>query len=225
MGSAPVERLIDPQMLQPGETASVQKPDIKLPWKRYIAFAQEEALLGAEITDRDLKSLLTIWVDELNTVVLTEQICEDGVRAVRVSSWTAWMAKKRMAPAKQKLAMSKEAFLADLSGKMLAGMPPHLYHDKVAHVRVGSELCSEEMQFNEVRQRVVRAALAKLTGIDLEPLPADHTPRIQICASGGGYRAMIATLGALIGLEECGVLDTVTSIAGLSGSTWAMAGW
>jgi phospholipase A2 len=72
---------------------------------------------------------------------------------------------------------------------------------------------------------VVRAALAKLTGIDLEPLPADHTPRIQICASGGGYRAMIATLGALIGLEECGVLDTVTSIAGLSGSTWAMAGW
>src|SRR5690606_34383497 len=62
-------------------------------------------------------------------------------------------------------------------------------------------------------------------GQDLSSLKPIHTPRIHVCASGGGYRAMVATLGALIGMEEPGLLDCVSTIAGLSGSTWAMASW
>lgn len=45
---------------------------------------------------------------------------------------------------------------------------------------------------------------------------------IAIVASGGGSRAMNATLGALKGLHEIGVLPTVSYICGLSGSTWAI---
>lgn len=49
--------------------------------------------------------------------------------------------------------------------------------------------------------------------------------RIGVCASGGGIRAMLATLGVLRGLEQINLLDTVTSISCLSGSTWALLPW
>ena len=104
---------------------------------------------------------------------------------------------------------------------MIAGMESHLYSKTEATVRCGSELCSEELQFLQVRQAVTRKAMEGLTGLDLS---ADvHTPCIQICASGGGYRnEFVATLGAaLIGMEEFGLVDAVTAMSGL----WAMAAW
>jgi len=49
--------------------------------------------------------------------------------------------------------------------------------------------------------------------------------RIGICVSGGGFRAMIATVGLLHGLDRIGLLNCILSIATLSGSTWALATW
>jgi hypothetical protein len=225
-GSATVERLTEPTLLQPGEASKVQKPDLKMGWKRYIAFAQDEALLTASPKPKEFEALLCIWVDELNTVVLTEELCEDGVRAVRASSWMAWSARRKAAPATHKLQQTKEAFLADINGKLVAGLEPHLHSNTVARVRHGPELCSEEHQFNEMREPIVHKALGRLLpGVDMSLLPVDLTPRISVCASGGGYRAMVATIGSLIGMEQTGLLDTVMSISGLSGSTWAMASW
>lgn len=257
MGSAPVERLSVPALLQPGETAKMKKvsrkrdspaaatekgrtqlgslrsaplrcvslqPDIKLPWKRYIAFG-DEAQLKAEITDKEFASVLNIWVDEVNTVVLTEKLQEDGVRALKVQSWAAWSAAKKMAPVAYKYTTTKEAFISDFHGKMIAGMEPHLHSKDIATVRHESDLPSDELQFMELRGKVTRKAIESITGMDLSSLTNMQLPKIQICASGGGYRAMIATLGALIGMEEFGLLDAVTAMTGLSGSTWAMAAW
>ncbi|HLB94119.1 MAG TPA: hypothetical protein VJJ81_02635 [Candidatus Babeliales bacterium] len=56
-------------------------------------------------------------------------------------------------------------------------------------------------------------------------LSATNTPHIGIVASGGGYRAMIATLGFLMGLEKIGVLDSTLYMSALSGSTWMLAPW
>lgn len=43
---------------------------------------------------------------------------------------------------------------------------------------------------------------------------------VAVLGSGGGPRAMSALYGSLAGLQELGVLDTVTYLAGVSGSTW-----
>jgi phospholipase A2 len=152
-------------------------------------------------------------------------IRDDGVRAVKVSSWAAWAARKKMAPAAAKVSAAHEAFLSDLHGKLIAGMEPHAYSKTVARVRCGRELSSEEQQFNAMRGRVVKKGIQALTGVDCSELDPISVPRIQICASGGGYRAMVATLGSLIGMEETGILDCVTAMSGLSGSTWTMASW
>lgn len=49
--------------------------------------------------------------------------------------------------------------------------------------------------------------------------------RIALCLSGGGFRAMTATMGLLKGLKEIDYLDHVIAAAALSGSSWALAPW
>lgn len=54
-----------------------------------------------------------------------------------------------------------------------------------------------------------------------------HTrlPRLALCLSGGGLRAMIGSLGFLQALEDTQVLDAIIYISSLSGSSWAVSGW
>uniref|UniRef100_A0A668AS89 Phospholipase A2 n=1 Tax=Myripristis murdjan TaxID=586833 RepID=A0A668AS89_9TELE len=50
-----------------------------------------------------------------------------------------------------------------------------------------------------------------------------QVPVIAVVGSGGGTRAMTGLFGSLRGLQQIGVLDAVTYITGVSGSTWAMS--
>ena len=47
-----------------------------------------------------------------------------------------------------------------------------------------------------------------------------QVPVVAVLASGGGTRGMSSLYGSLAGLQELGVLDTVTYLSGVSGSTW-----
>jgi phospholipase A2 len=58
-----------------------------------------------------------------------------------------------------------------------------------------------------------------------QPTYAERVPKIAVCASGGGLRAMIGTLGFLQAMQEGGLLDHTSYLCGLSGSTWALSGW
>jgi phospholipase A2 len=59
----------------------------------------------------------------------------------------------------------------------------------------------------------------------LTPNYSKRVPKIAVCASGGGLRAMIGTLGFLQAMQEGELLDLTSYICGLSGSTWALSGW
>ncbi len=50
-------------------------------------------------------------------------------------------------------------------------------------------------------------------------------PRIAVCYSGGGFRAMIATLGFWKGLSDTGLVDSILYTSNLSGSTWCSMPW
>ncbi|KAJ3103903.1 hypothetical protein HDU96_009094 [Phlyctochytrium bullatum] len=89
-----------------------------------------------------------------------------------------------------------------------------------AEVRVGTGLAEEERRFVEERRKGVARALSRFLGEEVKP---EDVPIIGIAASGGGCRAMVSTLGAVQGLSDLGLLDACTYMAGVSGSTWAMA--
>lgn len=107
--------------------------------------------------------------------------------------------------------------------------PIDSHSSQTAMVRRGSELAPEEALFvaeRKTRARIfLQAELSKRYGEEYNRLTEHEVPTIGICFSGGGYRAMFATLGYLEGLQQIGIVDTATYISGLSGSCWALAPW
>lgn len=81
---------------------------------------------------------------------------------------------------------------------------------------------SHEQTFLEKRKA---RALIKFNKLCHKTITADELPVISFCASGGGTRAMLETIGWLTGAESIGILDIVQYASGLSGSTWALNPW
>ncbi|CAO2626966.1 Cytosolic phospholipase A2 gamma [Lemmus lemmus] len=78
-------------------------------------------------------------------------------------------------------------------------------------------LQDEEKVAVNKRSSKVLEALQKLN------IQADQAPVIAVLGSGGGLRAHIACLGVLSEMKELGLLDAITYLAGVSGSTWALS--
>ena len=97
---------------------------------------------------------------------------------------------------------------------------PHVH--TIAHVRKSTALPAAENAFRTTRGQTVQRSLEKALGEKIDPA---HLPTIGLCLSGGGYRAMIAALGTLIGADDIGLLGSTMYTAGLSGSTWLLAPW
>lgn len=75
----------------------------------------------------------------------------------------------------------------------------HPYTNKQAHVRIGKALSREENNYLAKRMPRTKKVLETMLSTKLN----DHQiPRIALCASGGGYRAMLATLGSLKGAQH-----------------------
>ncbi|XP_061467306.1 cytosolic phospholipase A2 epsilon-like isoform X2 [Rhineura floridana] len=88
-------------------------------------------------------------------------------------------------------------------------------------VRLGYDLCAEEQNFLNKRRKYVAAALEKVLQLQ-EGLQDDEVPVVAIMTTGGGTRSFTAMYGSLLGLQELNLLDCITYITGLSGTTWAM---
>ncbi len=103
-------------------------------------------------------------------------------------------------------------------------LPNHTYNATPAFVRYApkNELCYEELAFIQNRIPHVKEALEQF--LDME-LNEQDMPRIGLCFTGGGFRAMNLTLGFLKGAQEIGLFDSSMFMASLSGSTWAVAPW
>lgn len=86
-------------------------------------------------------------------------------------------------------------------------------------VRHGGPLHQQEADIIAARTAQCRQAIARLVGQDT--LLPQEMPNIAFCFSGGGIRALLATLGWLQGAQQTGLYDAVAYTAVLSGSTWA----
>lgn len=100
----------------------------------------------------------------------------------------------------------------------------HPHYNETAQVRftTNDDICTEEKDFLAARAPIVRKGLEALLG---EPLENNRTPKIGLVFSGGGFRAMLSTLGFMSGAYDIGLLDCCAYCVGLSGSTWALAPW
>jgi len=96
------------------------------------------------------------------------------------------------------------------------------YASIIAQVRVGNDLHPKEGEFLLNRRSKIIPSLEKILKRSLKD---KYVPNISVICSGGGYRAMLGSIGALCGLEQIGLLDVITYVSALSGSTWAVGLW
>uniref|UniRef100_A0A669PN16 Phospholipase A2 n=1 Tax=Phasianus colchicus TaxID=9054 RepID=A0A669PN16_PHACC len=89
-------------------------------------------------------------------------------------------------------------------------------------VRLGFDLCAQEQDFICKRKKVVAAALKDILQLE-EDLEDDEVPVVAIMTTGGGTRALTAMYAHLLSVQELNVLDCVSYVTGLSGTTWTMA--
>ncbi|NXR12582.1 PA24E phospholipase, partial [Semnornis frantzii] len=111
-------------------------------------------------------------------------------------------------------------------------------------VRLGFGLCAEEREFLWKRKKHVAAALKKVLNLEEDlkdheasqyrllvsnacmpfaPCCVEQVPVVAITTTGGGTRSLTAMYGSLLGLQKLNLLDCITYIGGLSGTTWTMA--
>ena len=91
-----------------------------------------------------------------------------------------------------------------------------------ATVQLSTSLCPEEKLYLKNRQPFIQKSLEEFLNIKLTD---QNTPRIALCTSGGGLRAMFSTLGALSAFEQLNILNSISYIASLSGSAFALSSW
>ncbi|TRZ26302.1 hypothetical protein HGM15179_000914 [Zosterops borbonicus] len=89
-------------------------------------------------------------------------------------------------------------------------------------MRFGFNLCSEEMAFLGKRKRYVASALKNVFHLPHD-LQDREVPVVAIITTGGGLKSMTGLYGSLMGLKKLNLLDCITYISGLSGTTWTMA--
>ncbi|MGH0173027.1 UNVERIFIED_CONTAM: hypothetical protein FKN15_020669, partial [Acipenser sinensis] len=93
-------------------------------------------------------------------------------------------------------------------------------------LRFSMALCDKEKMFRQKRKERVMLGIKNLLRMEKgRCLPSSHrdVPVVAVLGSGGGFRAMVGFSGVMKALYESGVLDCVTYVAGLSGSTWYMS--
>ncbi|XP_012504585.1 PREDICTED: cytosolic phospholipase A2 zeta [Propithecus coquereli] len=89
-------------------------------------------------------------------------------------------------------------------------------------LRLGFDLSDGEQEFLDKRKQIVSKALQQVLGLSEAP-ETGQVPVVAVLGSGGGTRAMSSLYGSLAGLQELGLLDTVTYLSGVSGSTWCIS--
>uniref|UniRef100_A0A493TTR2 PLA2c domain-containing protein n=1 Tax=Anas platyrhynchos platyrhynchos TaxID=8840 RepID=A0A493TTR2_ANAPP len=89
-------------------------------------------------------------------------------------------------------------------------------------MRFGFDLCSDEMAFLYKRKKYVASAMKNVFHLQ-QDLQDHEVPVVAIITTGGGLKSMTGLYGSLMGLKKLNLLDCVTYISGLSGTTWTMA--
>lgn len=87
---------------------------------------------------------------------------------------------------------------------------------------VPMSLGSHEQRALQLRRSRRQAPLERYLGMQEGELDGKHLPNVSVCFSGGGYRALIATLGATRQMQNSGLIDCLDYFASLSGSCWAL---
>lgn len=193
----------------PGTSAiTVARPERRLLYDRAIIATYNKDDLKPTLNPTQLEKLPTTNIGTLKGTEFFFTPVTDQVEGFNTVEWNVHQSL-------QKLGQPLAHEINNILHVVHAQNP---YAKKRAEVRKSIDLGAEEKNYLTLRKPHVKKSLEKLLGVTLQE---NEVPRIALLASGGGYRAMIAALGSMIGAQEMGLWDATTYVMGLSGGAWA----
>lgn len=196
----------------PQQKIRIKRPDRKILFDRELIFSFDRLDLKKKLSGKSFRnsSRVNIGFMKGNTFYIASK--GENLKGYNAVTW------KIIKPTLKLFSKSFNKVLDQIRSKISTGV-----HSKdVSSVRIYSGLCVDEKNYLRKRKPIVKKAIEKFIGDSFEDY---QTPNIAFCCSGGGYRAMISSLGSFAGAEKIGLLDCVSFMAGLSGSTWFMSLW
>ncbi|KAJ2243276.1 hypothetical protein GGI13_006660, partial [Coemansia sp. RSA 455] len=91
-----------------------------------------------------------------------------------------------------------------------------------ASVRIGTDICGQEHDFRQQRAERMRKDFAQFIGVAAATVDERDIPIIGVAGSGGGFRAMVSTVGSYRAMYQAGLSQCVMYDAAVSGSSWAV---
>ncbi len=182
--------------------------------KRYLAFSYNEGDLKINLTSSEFHLLgnTTIGGEQGTTFYLA--LDKGEFRGYNILEW------KVLEPIKKKAGGIVDT-IDDLTlGQIRRSYSDHPFAKIPVSVRKSTTLPDEEINYRWARKPKVKAELEKLLGMKLSD---NEVPMIGLCASGGGYRAMLGTAGAASAASD--LINASYYMSGLSGGTWFLGPW
>ncbi len=187
------------------------RPEKQMNCTRHLAFARDRNLLAKELSKKSFQKLASIGIGLTTAGRMFDNFyvtSEKGfLKGFNTLTWHPY----------QLLFGYEQSLLKDSA--LVKSNP---YKDRVAQIRIGTDVCPEEKEYLKKRELQVKIALEKFLGKNLN---GSFIPKIAFINSGGGARALISSLGWHIGAQEIGLLDAVTYDIGLSGGSWFISCW
>ncbi|KAJ2708605.1 hypothetical protein H4R19_004668, partial [Coemansia spiralis] len=158
------------------------------------------------------------------------------------TAWVKSQALARIAELQALLNRQLDEARASLEDTVQNMLPPQLRHtwvtecaqlclDRETHpelseaatIRIGHGISASEARFQETRAEAIRKDFAEFIGVSAGLIDPRDIPVIGVAGSGGGFRAMVATLGSYRAMRQAGLAQCVMYDAAVSGSSWAVA--
>ena len=209
----------DPISMNPKSSESLDRPGRKWRTDREIFFSLKKDELQKTLSGDDINLISHQNIGTLKGADFYIAMIDFKLRGF---SFVDWHIIEPLSKTGAKLAKGALSPLRSLIKKDKTAVKDNPYKDKIAQVRTGNNLSPEEQNFLKARKPKVKKALETTLNMKLD---TKKVPVIALVGSGGGIRATLMSLGGLTGLAKIGLLDTLTYVIGLSGSTWAIAPW
>lgn len=194
--------------LETESSGIMERPPRKVTYDRELVFVEDKNLLTPELSKEQLEKYHSKNIGNLEGDVFYIGDKEAEFYGYTTVEWNI------VEPTIKK---AREAVI-----NKLPAIGENPYKGMVAKVRAGNQLPEEEKNYIAQRMQRVKSCSEMLLN---QKLDGKKIPKIAMVFSGGGYRAMLYSTGALLGASTIGILDCVSYMIGLSGSTWAIGGW
>ena len=190
-----------------GQSGTIERPDRWFGYDRELVFVEDQTLLLDTLSADDLTTYHSKNVGDLqgSTFYIAEE--SGDFYGYTYLEWEV---------IQEPLHYAQQEILDELPA-----IQNNPYKDIIAHVRIGDDLCEQENTYLNNRAPIIKECLNAFA----DQSSSAYIPKIAVACSGGGYRAMLYATGALKALDEMQLIDGLSYVVGLSGSTWAIGTW